>query len=796
MSSNAVIRQILRAKQYYLTIVLSLTFTLAMVFAVFSIFDAIYLKPLPYKNAEDIYQLDGMVKYQGTNDPWVSPPGLVHIKNNSSLIENMAIYFFSGYQQISSFQSRPEIPIFYTSPDFFYILQVAPVIGRFFNETENIGNKQTSAVLSYQVWQEQFEGDENIIGKSVQLNHKNYTIIGVTPDNWVLPDVKGASEAIWLPRDTGGRSAEKFIGFTDSFKALIRLKTGVTPQELLKEIEPLYIKGIELVNRPELLKLFTVSTRITSFPTAVRGDSAVITVLLVGGVSLLIFIALVNLSNLQMARAAGRIKPLSIGFAFGATRKQIFKELFIHNFSVVSVAVLLGLAVTALSFNLLKNMASETLPRMDSIGITNWMVLFAALLTMLISTLFSCIELSVANEKQLRSNLQSSGKGIGKQMSKEVSHALIGLQFCFSVLILVSSTLILHSTLTEALRPNNVNTEHLWYIKLGLSEIDRKEERINVNRGVMQHLKSRDDIEVVSYSSEMRIDDLNSNFVFNEKNEQIASARRVRVDVNHLNLFGINVDGRNFTLDDYGIVYHPIIISQRLADLLPDGGIGQKLILDDQKAHEIIGIAENTNFPGFTTLEVPEVYLPFEYSGWRSSVLLVKVSPKFDSFHRSKIIAELLKIDPRLDLKELVSVDNQFSELSKNHRFAAYISGTLALVSLAMVIAGIAGMVSYMLNMRRYDMGVKMAMGASNKTLLRAQLVKLSMPLGMALLFAFSLIYFALGYSRTVPDWIFAVQWKLIFYVMLSLSFIVAIACFIPTWKILKTDPIKALRNE
>jgi ABC-type antimicrobial peptide transport system permease subunit len=155
-----------------------------------------------------------------------------------------------------------------------------------------------------------------------------------------------------------------------------------------------------------------------------------------------------------------------------------------------------------------------------------------------------------------------------------------------------------------------------------------------------------------------------------------------------------------------------------------------------------------------------------------------------------------LQVDPRLNIKSLTSVSGDFDNAAKNQIFGAVLAAVIALVSLLMVVAGIAGMVSYMLAIRRYDMGVKMAMGATNEILFVDQIKSLSAPIGVAMIFASSLMVFFLGYSRTVPEWVFDVSWSMGFYTLLLIVLIATLSCVIPTLKILHTNPISALRNQ
>jgi len=231
MLSKTVKCYIGKGKHYYLTVVLSLSLTMAMVFCAFSIIDTIYLKPLPYAQSEEIYVVEGLIDYEGSITEATNPPALLHLKNNSNLIDSMSMYFSLGTQKLYDLPARPEVPVFFTSPDFFKLIGVEPLLGRFFDDRERSGNRQTSVILSYKVWQEYFEKSTSIVNKKIVLDNKSYTVIGVTPDDWVIPEKPGAANGVWLPQDMSVYQVESFGGYSTYFAAFARLKSGVSLEE-------------------------------------------------------------------------------------------------------------------------------------------------------------------------------------------------------------------------------------------------------------------------------------------------------------------------------------------------------------------------------------------------------------------------------------------------------------------------------------------------------------------------------------------------------------------------------------
>ena len=425
-----------------------------------------------------------------------------------------------------------------------------------------------------------FAGDENIVGKSIQLNDRRFTVIGVTSDHWTLPDDDEVSTGIWLPLDMDEQfNPIEFKGITSNVLGVMRLADG---QEF-DAVEKVLIDKMQTVaaiNMPEVAKHYGMGGQVQPFIQVLRGDSVHLVWMLIAGAALLTFMALINLGNVQVARGMSRVKSLAVSYAFGAKRKQLFKESLKHNVILLSVPMLLALLFTLLSFELVQSVGSNVLPRLGSLSISFNIVLFAVLMCTGIALLFSWIELSLVNEASLLSSLQSSGKGTGKQLSRGVSHSLIGLQLLFSVLTLVATSQVLMGTLTETLRSTHINTSNLWSLKVNYAFIDDKEERKNLQRTISQHFMAQANVKVVSRAHDTRVPFImNKSPIINEQEIKIGNVRPNSIDDKQLALFDMQLQGRAFTQDDMLSEFPPVIISQRLADQFNDNPIGQKIKL-------------------------------------------------------------------------------------------------------------------------------------------------------------------------------------------------------------------------
>lgn len=534
MLLQSAIRNFKRAKQYYLTTVFTLAITLSMVLSVFSLVDLVFFAPLPYQNNDNLYLLEGTLSAKSFDESvGTNPQVMAHVEKNNDVFSEFATFHqwteYKLYDQVD----RPEVQVILASHNLFNVLGVEPELGRLFNKSEALGTKQSSVILSYRLWQDLYQGDKNIVGKKIQLNQRRFTVIGVTPDNLVLPQYQGINEAMWLPMDMDETFDTKTSGnFMGSYKVVVRLKPNLDLARVSEQINTLSAQGGKLY-ATHIPSDFILKAKLTTFTKALQGDSGNIVLMLFFGVLLLMVIALINLSSMQLAKAVAKIKTVAISFAFGASNKQLLVESFKHNIFVIGLAVLLALFLTIGCFSLIQSMAEESIQRLDTLAISSNTLFFSTLLALSIALLYSLIELHVVNEKTLIASLQSSGKGVGKQMSAGTSHLLIGLQILLSFMVLIAASHVAVKTLTEALRENGVDTQNKWSLTVNFSNIERKSElgkrvaeRQNVQRALVSELKKVSSIVGVEITSEAKIPlGLNTNPLYDAQKNYIASTR-------------------------------------------------------------------------------------------------------------------------------------------------------------------------------------------------------------------------------------------------------------------------------
>lgn len=786
-----------RAKQYYLTTVFTLALTLCMVLSAFSLVDLVFFSPLPYQQSDNLYLLEGTVNSKSYSGPASNSKVMSYIENENTLFTDMATYHKWTSYKLLDRPTRPDVDVILASNNLFDLLGVKPELGRLFNKTEALGSKHMSVVLGYRAWQKLFQGQGDIIGQKIQLNQRRFTIVGVAPDDLVLPHYKNINDAIWLPIDVDEVFDPKTSnGFMGAYKSVVRLKNTASESAITQQLSDLSLKGAQL-HAPNILKDFTVNARITTFSEVLKGDSGKIVLMLLLGVCLLLIIALINLSSMQLAKAITRIKPIAISFAFGASTKQLIVETLKHNLILISIAVILALTLTQIGFIVIQTLAENSIQRLDTLSLSMNTLLFSVFLIITIAALYSFIELSVVKEKNLMGSLQSSGKGTGKQMSAATSHLLVGLQILFSFLVLTAASHVVLVTLSEALRDNGINTQGKYSLTINYSNIDKPSERINLHKAIRQQLLNLDNVSSLALSSEQRLPDtVNVNQIYDEAGQYIAQARNSLVSNNYFAELDLKVTGKGFSNGDEKLKNPPIIVNQRLADMLDKNTqnvLNSKVSFDSKTFYSIVGVVSNTYVPGRPENESFEVFTPKDYPGWSQYTYLLTMK---GSASISQIQQLIYGIDKRLDIHSLASLTTQFDDQRQRHLNAAWLAIVLASTSLLMVCIGINGIVNYLIKVRRYSLGVKLSMGADNLRLLKESLLELMQPITMSLVLAFSLAFLIIGYCFSLPNVTLTINWWLTLSIWLGLLVMALITSFFPINKTLRQDPIKALRNE
>ena len=796
MNFSQLKKNLYKNKSYYITAVASLFLTMYIIVTVFALINTALLKPLPYSKPDDLFYLSGNITYNGSKQEATNPPGLFNVKRELSDLADVAIYAKFEDLRIELSNKAPKIPAFYVSKDFFEVLGVEPEIGRFFNHQERRGANQPSVVLSQSVWRSQFNGEDQVIGERLMIDGVSYTVVGVAPDGWALPKFDGVNDGIWLPHDMHDKDLTRFKGFTTSFGALTRLKDGVSTEEFIERATTPYYRAAE-DSLPEYTKLLSPNPFMVPLEQEIKGDSLKVLVMVGFGAILVFLIAIINLTNLQISSAQNNLSKRATCYVFGATRQALLRENFLKNLMLTGTSTGLALGLSVISLDFVADAASGFISKMDVLSVDLSVYLFCFVVMVATALYLSLVDEKVFSSADLVQTLRSGVKGGAKKIKRSTAEAIIFSQVLLSAISITFAALVLQSTLSETLRDNNIDDRYKYTIKIDLSKIESEDGRRSVLHQITDSIQKLEFVNAVTSPSEMRVATLNKQFIYNNKEERIASARIISVDLNYFDFFGMKITGQSFVKGDMDLTYSPVIVNQFMAEKLLPKAIGSTIKLDGSGPHEVIGIASNNYFPGESYRESPEVFMPESHESSSAPILSISLNREIALDKLSNDLVEAVKYSsPRAVVDEVISLEDTFYLLTEKYRFASFVATILFLTSLVLVIAGVYGVSNYMASKRRYEFGVKLSFGATEDSILFEEFRESLRPTIGSLILSFSAVYFSLGYIYTIPEINLSPDWVLIISCLIGVLAVAIAAVVIPVYNALKGDISSSLRSE
>jgi len=367
---------------FVITVVLTLGLTLGALITVFNLNYLLLMKPLPYPEQEKLVAIDHFIKTNKDSDSSYNEtilPATIygyqqHLKNSHSDFESMAI-FNLGREFLVSHNEQPGLEVLYSTPEYFSMLATKMVLGRYFSLDEGINKNAAVAVITYATWQKWFKGEANILGRKIQLGDHSFSIIGVTDESFVQPEVFEEKHQVLLPWDFYDVSSQELTNWRISktrtaVLAKLKNQTSVIKAEsnlstiLNSELHRTFVPIGESYQQPGSFKatLLPLKTRLL-------GDSRGRALLLMAAVVALLLIACSNVINLFYSRAAEKQRNFAIQAALGARKSHLFRAMFAETFLLTFLSGVIGLLIAAWGFELLKLLGEGQLSRLDELGI-------------------------------------------------------------------------------------------------------------------------------------------------------------------------------------------------------------------------------------------------------------------------------------------------------------------------------------------------------------------------------------------------------------------------------------------
>lgn len=785
---------------FTLVAVLALALGIGANSAIFSVVNAVLLRPLPFKDA------DRLVMLWGTESQLNKAPVLIgeflDWKEQSRSFEQIAAYVEDNLTLVTA-DSPERIKGARVSSNFFDLLNVAPARGRAFLPSEDVPGGNRVVIISHNLWQNRLGSDPAIVGRQIRLNGESYNVVGVLPADFRFIE----SGDLWAPIALSRESGNQKLRY---LKVVARLKPGVTQAAAQAEMDSLARSLRE--QYPDAGQ--QTGVKVVPLQDEIVGDVRQSLLILFGAVGFVLLIACANVANLLMARATGRRKEIAVRLALGATRARVVRQLLTESVLLALLGGALGLLVAVWGKNLLRaglSGAPFSSSYIDKIGF-DWRVLgFTLVASVLTGVVFGLTPALHATRQDLNESLKREGRGtvIGSRRNP-LPGLLVLLEVSVALALLIGAGLMIRSFLRlQSVEPGfNPRNALTMRIVLPTSKYKSGAEQAAFFREVTQRVKALPGVRSVGAINNLPLSKTNVNGVFMIEGrepwppggEPLAEFRLITPD--YLSAMEIPLlKGRTFSDADNDKAPGVILVNETMARQFWPGEdpLGKRLKLgraeDDFPYLTIVGVVGDVKHFGLDREPRPEVYIPHPQFPAPAMTLVVRTVTGAANMAAS-VRAQVNSVDPYQPVYNVTTLESLLDESVAQPRLYTKMLGAAATIAILLAAVGIYSVIAYSVNQRRHEIAVRMALGAQPGRVLRMVVVQGMIPalggvfvgLGLALILTRFISAMLFGVSSTDP-WTFAG-------ISLLLTVVALLASYIPARKVTQIDPVAILRNE
>jgi len=776
--------------------------------AIFSVVDALLLRPLPYPHADRLASVWLHSPAIGILRDWPSPGQYIDIQNQNHSFDQMALaqsrtFTLTGRQQ-------PErVDVLSTQSSLLPMLGAKPLMGRTLLPEEDKPGQLAVAILSYGVWQRLFNADPAILGKSITLNGKNFTVAGVlrhgfTVNAEVLPSEGPMDKVdIFLPLPLAA-DAEQRRG-DENYNILVRLKPGVSVQQAQADIDIIASRTREKDKRGASFGMDVVGLQ-----QQVVGDVRRPLLVLLGAVSLVLLIACANVANLLLARAAGREKEVAVRTALGADWKRLVRQLLTESILLGLLGAVAGLMVAQVSLWVVRAMNPGNIPRLDEIGINGTVLVFTFGLSLATGVLFGLAPAWRAVRMDPNSSLKAGGRSGQSDGGLHVKrHRLRSLlvvsEIAFSLILLIGAGLLIRSFVRLQDVAPGFTTDHVMTMQMVAS--DSKYHNNKVLAGLYRDVEARiahlpgvvaeGAVSALPLTGTVGWGGINVEGYAPPPGQELQVDQRT-ASTDYFRAMQIPLAaGRFFTDRDGPDSQQVVIIDAKFAQRFwPRGdAIGKHLWFDPKKPITIVGVVGVVKQYGLETDGKIVTYFPLQQQPDRGTFLVARTTSD-EAGLSSAMVREIHAVDPSVVVYGLRTMQDRLFDSLARQRFSSAMLGAFAAFALLLAAVGLYGVMSYLVTQSTRDIGILVALGARRENILRL-VVRQGMQL--ALIGIFAGLTGAVALTRVIASLLFGVSARDIatFLTVPALLALVAFAAtVIPAWRASSVDPMVALREE
>ena len=770
--------------------------------AIFSLVNGVLLIPLPYPNPEQLVSITGTY-----------PKGGVVAMREHMRTTDVAAYYQGHEFNLTGIGQPVRLTGTLVSAEFFNVLGAPPELGRTLLPGEDIPGQDSYVVLSHTLWQQYFASDPAIIGRSVQLEGISRQVVGIMPANFRFPS---ATTQVWIPLRNDPRNA--ILYWADDFMPVLgRLRPGYTIEQARTEIRVFQSRVSRMFPWP-MPSDWNADVSVVPLRSGIVAHVRLRLLMLLGAVALVVLIACANVANLTLARSATRQKEIAIRAALGAAKHRIVMQLLTESILLTGLGALLGLALAAKGFPLLKAVLPADTPRLSDAHM-DWRVLLftggLAILTGLLSGLAPALE---SSRTAATVTLRSGGRACRLPLSRRLRSGLVVTEVALAVLLVIAAGLLIRSFWALSHVNPGFRSEHVLTARItpNQSFCDEPERCLAFYRTLLEQLRTSPGVDGTALVNTLPLGGRVAKRSLGVENYTPPAGQDLSplfwlhvVSPDYFRVMGIPIlSGRTFTDSDVSGEPVAIVTAETARRFWPNqNAVGKHIqLLDDKDWRTIVGVSADVraydleqNIPGWMK---GSVYLPYNRTATLEdhrmpADLSIVTRTTMDSSQMAALLREgVAHRDPEAAVSDVKAMSALLSEASATPRSTTVLFIVFAAVAITLGTIGIYGVLSFLVSNRTREIGIRMALGAQGRDVLRSVLLEGGQTslLGIVLGVAAATVLMRLlsselyGVSTTDPLTFGGVA--------IIVSAVAMLACYIPARRAMRVDPMVALRYE
>ena len=799
-------RMLLKNPIVTLVAIVALTLGIGANSAIFTVVHAVLLRSLPYTDGERLALVWEKKEGGKTDQNVINLGNFFDWKEQNSVFTDMAA-FFDLTRNLTGDGEPEEVPGQIVTTNLFPLLGVNPIHGRLFAPDEGKEGQPNVVIISHGFWQRRFGGDPGIIGRQITLNNRPNTIIGVLPENfgWHIPKGSMTRKAaeIWSPWEISNELRQRRGRFAS---AVARLRPGITPAQAQQEMDLIGAR-LEKEN-PEFNTKWGVN--VVPLRTQFTGDIRKPLMILLGAVGFVLLIACTNVANLLLARAAARKKEIALRAGLGASRWRIARQLLTESVLLAIIGGALGVLVAWWGTKALIALSPPALVNIRDVSVNLPVLGFTFAISLLTGIIFGLVPAFEATRFDLQDSLKEGGKNIGgSATSHRFQNFFVVTQIALALVLLIGAGLLLKSlnrlqSVDPGFNPGKLTTLR---VSLPVRKYDSDGKVIAFFKQAIEQLKTLPGIEAVGAINTLPFTGLYSGTSMHIEGQpkmppsQSPTTGVCVTDVNYFQTMQIPLrTGRLFSEQEATEMRHVVVVNETFArkHFAGENPLGKRVTInmkDEEIPTEIIGVVGDHKHMGLDVAVEPMAYWPHPELVYPSMTIVMRV--KGDATSVVPAARNVIhNLDPDQPVGEVATMESLLTKSLARSRFNTALLTIFAFVAMVMAAVGIYGVMSYSVQQRTHEIGVRMALGAQQRDVLSLMVKHGVILAGIGVVAG---LVASLGLARLMSSLLFettATDKTTYIVVAIGLFLITLLACYIPARRATKVDPLMALRYE